>query len=168
MPFLVPWTDRAGEPRFVEDFVAYHLRARAEWTPERWELLLGVWADGNLAGVQGLEASDFAATGEAMTGSWLGRAFQGRGYGTEMRTAVLGLLFDGLGGEIATSGAIEGNIASARVSEKLGYAKAGEGVVAPRGTPLREQHFRLESSSWRPPFPIGITGLGPCLPLFGR
>jgi RimJ/RimL family protein N-acetyltransferase len=167
MPFLIPWTDRAAEPGFVEEFVAYHLRARAEWAPECWELLLGVWADGNLAGVQGLEASDFAATGEAKTGSWLGRAFQGRGFGTEMRAAVLGLLFDGLEGKTATSGAIEGNVASARVSEKLGYAKAGESVVSPRGTPVREQQYRLESSSWRPPFPIGITGLGPCLPLFG-
>jgi hypothetical protein len=84
-----------------------------------------------------------------------------------MRAAVLGLLFDGLGGEAATSGAIEGNVASARVSEKLGYANAGERVVSPRGTPVREELFRLESSGWRPSFPIGITGLAPCLPLFG-
>jgi RimJ/RimL family protein N-acetyltransferase len=167
MPFLVPWTDRAGEPGFVDDFVSYHLQAQAAWAPERWHLLLGVWAEGNLAGVQGLEAEDFAATRSARTGSWLGRFFQGQGYGTEMRAATLALLFDGLGGEIATSGAIEGNIASARVSEKLGYAKAGESLVSPRGTPVREQQFRLEVSSWKPPFPIGIAGLAPCLPLFG-
>ena len=83
------------------------------------------------------------------------------------RVIFCGLLFDGLGGEAATSGAIEGNAASARVSEKLGYVKAGEGVVSPRGTPVREQRFRLGSTSWQPPFPIGIVGLGPCLPLFG-
>jgi RimJ/RimL family protein N-acetyltransferase len=167
MPFLVPWTDRAGEPGFTDDFVGYHLRARDEWAPERWHLLLGVWADGSLAGVQGLEASDFAGSRTAATGSWLGRPFQGRGYGTEMRAAMLGLLFDGLGGETAMSGAIEGNVASARVSEKLGYAKVGEGVVSPRGTPVREQWFSLGSTSWTPPFPIGIIGLAPCLPLFG-
>jgi RimJ/RimL family protein N-acetyltransferase len=167
MPFLVPWTDRAGEPGFVDEFVAYHLQAQAEWAPDDWRLLLGVWADGNLAGVQGLESSGFAATRTGKTGSWLGRAFQGRGYGTEMRAAMLGLFFDGLGGEVATSGAIEGNVASARVSEKLGYAKAGECFVSPRGKPLREQQFSLSSTNWRPPLPIGITGLRPCLPLFG-
>ena len=58
MPFYVPWTDRIGEPGFVDDFVAFHLRQRREWTAERWQLLLGTWADGHLAGVQGLDAQD--------------------------------------------------------------------------------------------------------------
>lgn len=167
MPFYVPWTDRIGEPGFVDDFVAFHLRQRREWTAERWQLLLGTWADGHLAGVQGLDAQEFASRRTAETGSWLGRWFQGHGYGTEMRAAALGLLFDGLGGEVATSGSLEGNIASARVSEKLGYVHDGEAVASPRGEPVRERRFTLERSRWRPPFPIGIVGLGPCLPLFG-
>ena len=35
------------------------------------------------------------------TGSWLGRPYQGRGIGKEMRGAVLALAFDGLGAEVA-------------------------------------------------------------------
>ena len=85
-------------------------------------------------GIQELRATGFATLRTVETGSWLGRAFQGKGIGTEMRAAVLALAFDGLGAEVATSGAIDGNAASRRVSEKLGYEPNGESRVAPRGT----------------------------------
>ena len=73
------------------------------------------------------------------TGSWLGRSFQGRGIGTEMRAAVLELAFRGLGAATAESGALEGNAASARVSEKLGYRHDGleRGRPTRRGCPAR-------------------------------
>jgi RimJ/RimL family protein N-acetyltransferase len=167
MPFFVPWTDAIGEPGFVDGFVAFHRQQRVDWLPERWQLLLGVWAGGELAGTQGLQAEDFAVRRSAETGSWLGRRFQRQGYGTEMRAAMLVLLFDGLGGEVATSGALEGNVASARVSAKLGYVEAGEGIASPRGVPVRQQLYRLERAGWRSPFRVEIDGLEPCLPLFG-
>jgi RimJ/RimL family protein N-acetyltransferase len=82
---------------------------------------------------------------------------------------VLELLFGSLGGRAATSGALEGNIASARVSEKLGYVPAGEDVESPRGVPVRRTNYRLEREAWeareRPA--VEIVGLEPCLPLFG-
>ncbi len=166
MPFFVAWTDGIGEPGFVEEFVGFHLGHRERWRPEAWHLLLGVWAGGELAGTQGAER-----TGERTveTGSWLGKRFQGRGIGTEMRSAMLALLFDGLGIEIATSGALEGNAASAHLSAKLGYEPAGEDVASPRGLPVRYRRFRLTCERWesreRPL--VEIDGLGPCLPLFG-
>ncbi len=40
------------------------------------------------------------------TGSWVGRRFQGRGTGTEMRAAALHLMFAGLGAREATTSAI--------------------------------------------------------------
>ena len=46
-----------------------------------------------------------------------------------------------------------GNVASERVSEKLGYVAAGEGVASPRGEPVREQHFRLERERLGAPRP---------------
>jgi RimJ/RimL family protein N-acetyltransferase len=165
MPFFVPWTDEIGKPGFVDGFVRFHLERRAEWRPDAWELLLGVWAEGGLAGVQGARLTE---PGVAETGSWLGRSFQRRGLGTEMRAAVLALLFDGIGLDAATSGALEGNLASARVSEKLGYAPAGEETASPRGVPVLSRKFRLERARWRPPVEIEIDGLEPCLPLFGR
>lgn len=98
MPFAYAWTD---EP-YAEDWVvAFHEGRRAAWRPETWDLELGVWTEGAPAGIQGIVAKDFAGTRAVATGSWLGQRFQGRGYGPEMRTAVLELAFRGLGAEVA-------------------------------------------------------------------
>ena len=167
MPFFVPWTDAIGTPGFVDGFVDFHRQARESWNPELWHLLLGVWVGSDLIGIQGSDARDFASRRTVETGSWLGQSFQGRGYGTEMRAAMLALLFDGLGADVATSGALEGNVASARVSEKLGYSPAGKNIAAPRGEPVSNRLFRLERADWRRPFEVEIAGLEPCLPLFG-
>lgn len=165
MPFAVAWTDDFS----IERFLAHHEAARERWRPDSWSLLLGVWAEGRLAGCQEVAADDFPTRRTVETGSWLGRDFQRRGYGTEMRAAVLELAFRGLGALAAESGALAGNVASARVSEKLGYRPAGEGVCSPRGTPVREQRYRLERNDWEAAEhpPVGIEGLGQCLPLFG-
>jgi RimJ/RimL family protein N-acetyltransferase len=169
MPFRVAWTDSAGEPGFVETFIAFHEEQRASWRPERWHLLLGVWAEGEPAGSQAVQAEDFAVSRTVATGSWLGERFQRRGYGTEMRSAVLELAFAGLGAERARSGAIEGNVASARVSEKLGYEQTGEHLVFPRGEALREFELELTRDRWLRTRRAGvrIEGLAPCLQLFG-
>jgi RimJ/RimL family protein N-acetyltransferase len=169
MPFFVAWTDGIGKPGFVDEFVAFHRTQRDEWRPDRWHLVLGVWTGGEPIGTQGVDANDFATTRTAETGSWLGQRHQRRGFGTEMRAAVLELLFRGLGAVAATSGALDGNVASERVSEKLGYVLSGEDVASPRGVPVRQRKFRLERAQWeareRPP--VEIVGLEPCLPLFG-
>jgi RimJ/RimL family protein N-acetyltransferase len=169
MPFRVAWTDGVGTPSFEADFTAFHLGLRESWRTDDWHLVLGVWADGAPVGSHGLAARGFAAARTVETGSWLGLRHQRRGYGTEMRTAMLALAFDGLGAETATSGVIAGNEASARVSAKLGYEPAGEGVVAPRGEPVRELYFRLTRERWLhlEHAPVEIEGLEPCLPLFG-
>jgi RimJ/RimL family protein N-acetyltransferase len=169
MPFLVAWTDAIGSPGFVDGFVGFHRQLREDWRPAHWHLLLGVWADDEPIGTQGIEAEDFAGRRTAETGSWLGQRFQRRGFGTEMRAAVLELLFRGLRGQTATSGVLEGNVASARVAEKLGYVLSGESIASPRGVPVRERKFRLERTAWeaRGRQPIEIVGLEPCLPLFG-
>lgn len=49
-------------------------------------------------------ATDFPTLRTAGTGSWLGRSYQGKGLGTEMRAAILHLLFSGLDAVAATSG----------------------------------------------------------------
>jgi RimJ/RimL family protein N-acetyltransferase len=169
MPFRVAWTDSAGKPGFVDEFLAYHEQQRETWLPEQWVLPLAVCADGELVGSQAIEAENFAVTRTVSTGSWLGQRFQGRGYGTEMRAAVLELAFAGLSAACARSGAIEGNAASERVSTKLGCEPAGEGVVSPRGAPLREREFVLTHERWssRRTTPVVVQGLEPCLPLFG-
>jgi RimJ/RimL family protein N-acetyltransferase len=164
MPFAVAWTD---EPYSEEWVVAFHEQQREAWRPEAWDLELGVWADGELMGIQALFAKDFARTRTVGTGSWLGARFQGRGIGTEMRTAVLELGFRGLDAEVAQSGAIEGNVASLRVSEKLGYRVVGRGSVSPRGVEVGHTDVELRLEDWDPPVAVEITGLEPCLPFFG-
>ena len=169
MPFDTPWTDAIGSPSFAEHFVRSHRDLRAQWRPDDWALELGVWVSGVLIGIQGLHARNFGQCRRASSRSWLCQSFQRNGFGTEMRAAVLELAFSGLGAVAALSGAIEGNVASARVSEKLGYADAGEGVVQPRGVPVRERRFLIQVERWKhiehPP--VEIAGLERCLPLFG-
>jgi RimJ/RimL family protein N-acetyltransferase len=114
-----------------------------------------------------MESTDFAQTRTVGTGSWLGQRFQRQGVGTEMRAAVLELAFRGLGAENARSGAIDGNAASLRVSEKLGYRVIGRGTVEPRGVPAGHTDVELRREDWQPPVAVEIEGLGPCLPLFG-
>jgi RimJ/RimL family protein N-acetyltransferase len=167
MPFAVAWTDRSGEPGFVESVVEFHEAALRDWSPARWSLNLLVFAAGQLAGSQAIGAEDFASQRVVHTGSWLGRRFQRQGLGTEMRAAVLELAFRGLGAEAATSGAIVGNEASKRVSEKLGYSITGTSTVSPRGEPLEHYDLRIERGDWRAPVEVEVVGLDPCRPLFG-
>lgn len=167
MPFSVPWTDEAGEPGFLEDFVAYHEGKLAEWSPEDWALGLLVWEHGLLVGTQETYAKDFARCGVVGTGSWLGQPFQAMGIGTEMRAAALELAFVGLGAACAKSDWLEGNDGSRRVSEKLGYRDDGVAEASPRGDPVRQHRMRLDHSDWHSPFEVLIEGLEPCRHLFG-
>ena len=169
MPFLIPWTDELDSPSFAEGFVRYHLEARSGWTPEDWRLELGVWRQGSLIGSQGIEAKTFKHERTTTSASWLALPYQRRGYGTEMRAAILELAFSGLGAIAAGSGAIAGNAASARVSEKLGYSAAGEQQHLRKGEPVRERRFLIRREQWEQVEhpPVAIVGLEPCLPLFG-
>jgi RimJ/RimL family protein N-acetyltransferase len=164
MPFAVAWTDEPYSERWV---VAFHEEQLAAWKPSGWDLNLGVWLGGTLVGSQSIHGRDFAATKTVATGSWLGARFQRQGVGTEMRTAVLELAFRELGATRATSGALDGNQASRRVSEKLGYRTVGRSTVAPRGVEVGHADLELRREEWQPPLPVEIYGLEPCLPLFG-
>jgi RimJ/RimL family protein N-acetyltransferase len=169
MPFAVPWTDvPPGE--LERSLLQYHWAQRGALRPDDWNLELAVWVDGQVAGSQSIRSRSFAVERTVETGSWLGRAFQGRGIGREMRAAVLELAFVGLGAEAAFSGAFADNVASCRVSRALGYHLDSVGEKAPRGV-LQEHHrFRLDRATWmsRPNRPEVVwEGLAPCLPFLG-
>ncbi len=68
--------------------------------------------DGQPAGAQAISADGFAGHRAISTGSWLGMGFHGRGYGKEMRSAVLGFAFDYLGAQWVSSAAFMDNAAS--------------------------------------------------------
>ncbi len=163
MPFAVAWTDDLQRERFVD----FHREAWALWTPEKWTCNLVTFLEGKPIGTQEISGENFPEKREVGTGSWLGAPFQGHGYGTEQRAAVLELAFRGLGAKAATSGAVEHNIGSQRVSAKLGYSQTGTRELAPRGEPVTHYDYRLEAGDWRSPIPVELVGLGGCLPLFG-
>jgi RimJ/RimL family protein N-acetyltransferase len=163
MPFAVAWTDTLNE----EEFLAFHRRAWEEWSPESWECNFVTFLDGRPVGSQAITAKDFTAKREVGTGSWLGAPFQRQGYGTEQRAAVLEFAFRGLRAKAATSGALVDNIASQRVSAKLGYRTTGMSELAPRGKPVPHYDYRMEREEWNCPIPVEIERLEPCLPLFG-
>ena len=169
MPFVVPWTDRSDEPGFLDEFVAFHHGLRRDWRADKWRLGLGVWAADELIGVQGMEGDDFHDTLEVKTGSWLAQSFHGRGFGTEMRAAVLELAFHGLGAATAFSSSLDGAEASLRVSQKLGYVEDAESWIVVRGERRLDRRMRLTRDDWidRERISVRISGLEPCIPLFG-
>ncbi|WP_250563983.1 GNAT family N-acetyltransferase [Sphaerisporangium fuscum] len=166
MPFAVPWTDAPAE-ELPGNVVRFHLGVMSGWTPDSWCCNFVVVHEGRVIGVQDLRASDFPITREVGTGSWLGRAYQGKGLGTEMRAAVLHLAFRGLGARTAVSSAFVHNPASLTVSRKLGYQPDGLSVHQVRGRRAVDQRLRLDADAFTDPVPVEIHGLEPCLRHFG-
>ncbi len=168
MPFATPWSVMPS-PAFERNYLSYHWANRASWAADAWELGLAVWLDDVPIGMQGIHARGFATHRKVDTGSWIGQAFQGQGYGTEMRTAVLTLAFDGLGAVLAETEAFLDNAASNGVSRSLGYDENGVGSLAPLGTARETRRFRMTVDGWRsrPRPPVAIEGLEACRDLFG-
>jgi len=168
MPFGIAWSTLPS-PTFERGFLQHHWGLRAGWTPDDWQLNLMIELDGRPIGSQSIHAERFAVMRAVDTGSWLGQAFQGRGYGREMRAAVLAFAFDALGARVATTEAFLDNVASAGVSRSLGYEENGRGSLAPEGIARETQRFRMTVERWRsrPRPPVRIEGLAACRELFG-
>jgi len=167
-PFMVPWTDDSPEER-ARGTLQYNWSRWGSWKPSDWVLPFAVIRDGVVVGSQALGGHDFAVLREVHTGSWLGRAYQGQGIGTQMRAAVLQLAFEGLGARWAVSAAFDDNPASLGVSRKLGYRDDGIEWHLVRGRPALTRRLRLDRPGWQAArtVPVQIHGLPPCLPLFG-
>ena len=159
MPFYDPWTDQPPGD-LVRNALQHHWAARSRLTPADWDLHFLVRHDGRVIGTQGLAAKQFAITREVRTGSWLGMAHQGQGFGTEMRAAVLLLAFDHLGATTARSGAYIDLPASLRVSEKLGYRADGTNTLVRRGARVTEIRLLVEGDHFvRPEWRLQVEGL---------
>jgi RimJ/RimL family protein N-acetyltransferase len=168
MPFQIAWTD-TEQPQRDRDSLAHWWRTRADWSPTDWTWSGAVRVAGSLVGVQNMGAKNFSSLHEVSTGSWIGLRHQSQGIGKEMRAAMLHFAFEGLGAERAHSGYLEGNEASRKVSEALGYEPNGYTYVTIRGEPLRETNVVLERERWaaRRRDDIEIEGLDACRDLFG-
>lgn len=143
-------------------------RHRGTWSPSSWCLDLAVEAEGQVVGVQAVEAERFLELRTVDSYSWLMAEGRGRGLATSMRAGVLALAFDHLGAEVAVSSARTDNAASLAVSRRLGYVDNGiSRTVTPTG-PFELQHVRLSVDAWREGGRAAvIEGLEACLPWFG-
>jgi RimJ/RimL family protein N-acetyltransferase len=168
MPFGIAWT-RSPSPEFERGFIQHHWAGRAHWQPDDWGLHLVVWLDGRPIGAQSLMAKRFAVHRTVNTGSWLGQAHQGQGFGKEMRGAVLAFAFEGLGARVAETEAYLDNAASNGVSRALGYVPDGYSRSAPEGVSREMQRFAMTEAVWRSRArpPVTIEGLDACRDRFG-
>jgi RimJ/RimL family protein N-acetyltransferase len=146
MPFAMPWTLAPAE-ELPRTFVQYYWGLRAGFSVAAWSATFAVFWEGELAGVQGMEASNYLVTRTAETGSWLGRRFQGRGIGTAMRQVICAFAFDHLDAEYMMSGAFTDNLASLAVSRKVGYTENGWQRTARLGQPATQQRLVLTADS---------------------
>ncbi len=166
MPFLVPWT--AGSPAEVaRSVVLHHWKIIGSFDVQDWRIPFTVFYQGMPVGVQTIRAKNFAVTREVATGSWLGKAYHGRGIGTQMRVAVLEFAFAGLGAQSAISAALVGNAASLGVSRKLGYREDGIGREEVQGKLRVDQRLRLDKEQWSAPFGVPMKGLEKVLEFLG-
>ncbi len=161
-------------PQLEQGFIQHHAGHKAGWSEDAWRLALAVYIDGEPVGSQVVGGKDFTSRRTAETGSWIGKRFQGRGYGTEMRQAVAWLAFEVLGAQALRSGYWHDNAPSGAVSRKLGY-QVLYGEQRRRELPDGNGHemalsyeVRLTPDCWnRPDYPVIVEGFEPCGRLFG-
>ncbi len=135
-----------------------------------WRLPFAVFHDGELVGTQTLEGDDFVRLREVDSASFLATGMRGRGFGKQMRQAVLALSFDALGAERAITSAWHDNGASLGVSRALGYAPNGESRHVRGDRVDRMVHLALSREAWVASglgSGVGIEGFEACRPLFG-
>ncbi|ASN83357.1 GNAT family N-acetyltransferase [Deinococcus ficus] len=165
--FLTPWPDLPPEQRglFV---VQNHWGCKAEWATTNWVLNLGVFAEGMPIGMVSLRGKEFSILREVTTGSWLGLEFQGKGYGTEARTALLHFAFEHLGAVAARTEVFQDNASSQGVSRKLGYQPDGISRDVLDGQVVVSDRLRLTHDHWLrvPHVPVTVLGLEQCKAYF--
>lgn len=157
--FLVNW-DSGTREEIAQSIAQYQWSTRANFRVDDWTIEFTVRVDGRAVGVQGVSARDFVRTRSVSTGSWLALLEQGKGYGTQMRQAAVTAFADHFGTATFHSGFFEGNAASRRVSEKLGYSPNGvKTLVAQDGQARQEQQVILAAEDInRELDPVEVSG----------
>jgi len=145
-------------------------KAFGTWSPAAWRLNFVVFADGEFVGAQEVEGNDFLKLRTVDSASFLLPSARGRGWGKQMRTAVLSFAFNQLDAQAAITSAFHDNHASLGVSRSLGYQPNGESFLARDDDVDLLVHLRLTRADW------DASGLGkdvtvnafePCRPFFG-
>lgn len=168
MPFSIPWTDLPS-PEMEREAMRFYARTRAEVRPPAWNLQFAVLVEDDVVGACDVMAANFSTLRQFTTGSWLGREFQGRGLGKELRIAALALGFDGLDAAFALTRAWHDNAASLGVTRSLGYVEEGRRRELRRGEPDEIIGYRMPREHWETirRDDIGLDGVGAARELLG-
>ena len=132
-PYIVALLDDPVMADFLmvtpQPFVEFDARqmVKAAWrrltTGRGFDLLIVARDGGAPLGGVGLGLHDDGTRAEL--GFWIGRAHWGRGYATEAASRMVGFAREALGVGRITATAAEGNAASRRVLDKLGFVATG-------------------------------------------
>ena len=146
-------------------------KAYGTWQPSAWRLGFVVLSGSDVVGFQELEGNDFPLLRTVDTSSFLISSVRGRGFGKQMRRAVLALAFGPMEAAAAITSAWHDNHASLGVSRSLGYRPNGETLHAREDDSADVMvHLRLPRSDWLAgdlAKNIEISGFDPCRFLFG-
>jgi RimJ/RimL family protein N-acetyltransferase len=140
------------------------------WQPSAWRLGFVVLSGGDIVGFQELEGNDFPLLRTVDTSSFLISPVRGRGFGKQMRRAVLALAFGPMEAAAAITSAWHDNHASLGVSRALGYRPNGETLHAREERADVMVHLRLPREDWLAgdlATNIEISGFDACRFLFG-
>lgn len=145
-------------------------RALGSWRPQSWVMAFGVFHNDELVGYQGLEGDDFATLRTVDSSSFLAESVRGRGFGKQMRAAVLTLAFGHLDARFAITSAWTDNHASLAISRSLGYVD--NGVTSHRRGDMAAEmaHLRLTRDQWMAstwPQQVTVSGIEKCLAFLG-
>ncbi len=150
-----PWDDPSPfyepDPDIrVQHWMRAVWRGRGTVRPDSWRLNFVVLVDGEAVGQQDLTGNEFDTFGTVESTSWVSSDVRRRGLGSEMRTAILHLAFEGLGAAEAHSEGALDNAGSNAVSEHLGYERNGLAWATHQGKPVLGQRWRLDRATWLP------------------
>jgi RimJ/RimL family protein N-acetyltransferase len=169
-PSLPRYVDAESRSARGTGLLQSYWRAFGTWRPESWAIPFVVFRGDDLIGLQALEGEDFPTLRTVDSFSLLVREARGKGYGKQMREAVLALAFGPLDAARAVTSAWQDNHASLGVSKALGYVDNGERLHRRGDGADVMVHLRLTREAWqartdRPP--VDISGFDPCRPFFG-
>jgi RimJ/RimL family protein N-acetyltransferase len=169
LPFDDPVSHYEPSPQREWRWLRSTWAGRSRVDPTSWRLYFVVVVDGEPVGVQDLIGIGFVPLGTVATFSWLVPGVRRRGIGSEMRSAILHLAFEGLGALEASSEAFLDNAGSNGVSRALGYEPNGTTWATRRGEPAQLQRWALSRRRWeeRRRDDIELTGVQACLPVLG-
>lgn len=123
-------------------FTHADLRLENEGGSSRWPTMAAITRGSAVVG--GVSATP------AHFGYWIAPAYHGKGFATEAGRAMLRLLFGRSDADAVRSGYFEGNHASRRVLEKLGFAEVGRSVIPcrARGQDMPNRDMSLSRADW--------------------